>query len=150
MTRRLGPVLCLLALACAGQFRFDDGQGDAGPPASADGGGCACADGGACVGGACPQCVRDGDCPGALCDVGRGRCLVACDRRNDTCDRGLYRRGCRDDLGAPRCTMCEDAEGCAPGRLVCAGGLCVECDSSADCDGRPCDRVTGRCAPVAP
>jgi hypothetical protein len=144
MTRALLIGLPLLLAGCAAEFRFEEAvTRDAGADAGLDAGG----DGGSCPSGQCRQCARDADCPGLLCDVERGRCLTACDRDDDTCDRARFERGCRDDLGAPRCTQCEDAEQCGGALPRCAGGQCVECDADADCGGRRCDRATGRCAP---
>lgn len=142
-----GALVALAFGACAADFRF------ALDAAVTTDGGCGCLapftqcrDDGLCV-----ECLVDADCPGLLCDSTTGRCAVSCDRAADTCDLSIYRRGCREGVGAPRCTNCREPEDCVGASPVCAAGrgVCVQCGSNQHCTGAAprCDLVLGQCVP---
>jgi hypothetical protein len=129
----------VVASACLTEFQFADRDGGLG-----------CASCAApfpyCVADRCVECRAATDCPAGPCDVETGRCLIACDRRDDRCDRAVYPRGCReDDQGIARCMACEEDEHCDAGVCDVGRGVCVACRSDAECSGARCNRTTGTC-----
>ncbi|PZR07521.1 MAG: hypothetical protein DI536_26985 [Archangium gephyra] len=136
MSSRLFTLLLLLT-SCAGELRL--GSRDGGST-----GACGCEATQRCLEGRCVDCTANSECAGGLCDVERGRCMVAC-TEDSQCDSQLYPRECRDEFGPDRCVACRDPDDCSGARSICAGGLCVACDADAHCASGRCDRSRGSC-----
>ncbi len=161
-----------LAISCGGSKDggLKGGAGTAGAAGSgaSGGNGGIGASGGSAGGGACED---SGDCPGAVCDAGKGVCVEClfgtdCDSdarcveqrcvANTTCKNSL------DCVGSPtgpicdpsssRCEQCVEATDCE-GTADCVEHRCAPfsaCKNSLDCDsGQVCDPALERCVECA-
>jgi hypothetical protein len=93
----------------------------------------------------CVQCVASATCAPLACDPG-GYCAPACASDSSCTDASTPR--CDTAYGA--CVQCLDASDCQNfDAKICVGGHCRECQTDADCAGKPttpyCELVQHEC-----